>query len=197
MITIAVTGGMGAGKTETTKMLEALGAVAIHADQVAHTTYEPDGAAYDAVVEAFGSRVLDPNGLIVRHKLGAIVFGDPKQRQRLESIVWDKTREAISETLSRHEAEGCEVAVIEAAVLFEAGWESLADSVVTVEAPEEERVRRLRARSGLEESEIRKRISAQLTPAERSIRADYHISYEGNLHDLSNSVSSIWQTLMQ
>ena len=178
-------------------MLESLGAMAIHADQVAHMTYEPDGAAYDAVVEAFGSRVLDSDGLIVRQKLGAIVFGDPKQRERLESIVWNDTRRLISEILSRYEAEGCEVAVIEAAVLFEAGWESLADSVITVEASEEERIHRLRAHASLKESEIRERMAAQLTSAERIKRADYHISNEGNRDDLSEAVCRIWHELTQ
>ena len=195
MITIAVTGGMGAGKTETTKMLEARGAVVIHADQVAHQTYQPNGPAYDAVVERFGSQVLAGDGSVDRAKLGKIVFNDSEARKRLEAIVWHHTRVAISGLLTRHRADGKRVAVIEAAVLYEAAWDDLADYVVTVEASEDERVRRLLSRTSLAESEIRDRIASQLPSAERIARADYHISNDGDLRQLSQAVNSIWRAI--
>ena len=195
MITIAVTGGMGAGKTETTKMLGALGAAVIHADQVAHQTYQPDGPAYDSVVSAFGSQVLAQDGSVDRSKLGEVVFSDSNARKRLETIVWAHARKAMSELLKRHHAEGKRVAVIEAAVLYEAGWDALADDVVTVEASEEERVRRLLCRTELDSTDIRERMSAQLPPSERIARANYHISNDGDLSDLSEAVNSVWRAI--
>ena len=178
-------------------MLEALGAVAIHADQVAHQTYQPDGPAYDAVVETFGSQVLAGDGSIDRSKLGKIVFNDSEARKRLEEIVWCHTRIAISELLTRYRADGKRVAVIEAAVLYEAGWDDLADYVVTVEASEDERVRRLIRRTSLAESGIRDRIASQLPSTERIARADYHISNDGDLHQLSDAVNSTWRAITQ
>ena len=197
MITIAVTGGMGAGKTETTKMLEALGAVAIHADQVAHQTYQPKGPAYDAVVETIGSQVLAGDGSVDRSKLGDIVFNDSEARERLEEIVWHHTRRSITELLKRHRDDGEQVAVIEAAVLYEAAWDDLADYVVTVEASEDERIRRLLGRTNLAASEIRDRIASQLPSAERIARADYHISNDGDLRQLSDAVNSTWRAITQ
>lgn len=197
MITIAVTGGMGAGKTETTKMLGALGAAVIHADQVAHQTYHPNGPAYDSVVSAFGSQVLAQDGSVDRSKLGDLVFSHPSTRKRLEAIVWTHARKAMSELLKRHDAEGKRVAVVEAAVLYEAGWDALADYVVTVEASEEERIRRLLCRTELDVADIRERMSAQLPQSERIARADYHISNDGDLSDLSNAVNSIWRAITQ
>lgn len=197
MITIAVTGGMGAGKTETTKMLEALGAAVIHADQVAHQTYQPGGPAFDPVVATFGQQVLASDGSIDRSKLGNIVFNDADARSRLEAIVWDRTRQAISKLLTQHEADGSKVAILEAAVLYEAGWDNLVDCVVTVEASDEERVRRLLDRTGLTSTEIRERMLAQMPPSERIARADYHISNDGDLRQLSDAVNSIWRAITQ
>ena len=178
-------------------MLEALGAVVIHADLVAHQTYQPDGPAYDAVVETFGSQVLASDGSVDRYKLGDIVFNDSEARKRLEEIVWHHTRRSISELLKCHRDDGEQVAVIEAAVLYEAAWDDLADYVVTVEASEDERIQRLLGRTNLAASEIRDRIASQLPSAERIARADYHISNDGDLRQLSDAVNSTWRAITQ
>ena len=195
MITIAVTGGMGAGKTETTKIIESFGAVAIRADEVAHQTYEPNGPAYTPLVEAFGSQILAADGSIDRQTLGALAFGDPGNRKRLEDIVWGETKRSIASMLRQYRSAGIEVALIEAAILYEAGWDDLADVVVTVEAPESVRTRRIKSRTGLSETEIRKRFAAQLACDQRIQRADYHITNDGQLSDLSNAVRSVWNQI--
>ena len=197
MITIAVTGGMGAGKTETTKMLEVLGATVIRADELAHRSYAPGTIAHGEIVRVFGAAVLDPDGNVDRAKLGGIVFGDRRQRERLESIVWHETRRMMVESLARHYRSHERVVVIEAAVLFEAGWHDLADTVITVEAPEDIRVARLRSRTGLSEDEIRSRFAAQLSSTERIERADQVICNDGDLTQLNGYVSSIWRQLTQ
>lgn len=195
MITIAVTGGMGAGKTETTKIIESLGAVAIRADEVAHQTYEPNGPAYTPLVEAFGSQILAAGGSIDRQTLGALAFGEPGNRKRLEEIVWGETKRSIASMLRKYRSAGIEVALIEAAILYEAGWDDLADVVVTVEAPESVRTRRIKSRTGLSETEIRNRFAAQLACDQRIRRADYHITNDGQLSDLSNAVRSVWNQI--
>lgn len=193
MITIAVTGGMGAGKTEITKILEALGSVAIHADEVAHQTYEPDGPAYTRLVNAFGSQILSDNGCVDRQILGTLAFNDVGMRKRLEEIVWGETKRSIANLLGRYRSAGIKVAVIEAAVLFEAGWDDLADTVVTVEAPEAVRTRRVMSRTGMSETEIRKRFAAQHSCEQRIKRADFHITNDGQLDELSNAVHAVWK----
>lgn len=197
MITIAVTGGMGAGKTETTKILEAAGATVIRADEVAHQTYEQGGPAYRPLVEAFGPQILMPDGNINRQKLGAMAFGDPSLRKRLEEIVWSETKQLIADSQRRYRSAGIDVVVIEAAVLYEAAWDDLADVVVTVEASESIRTRRIELRTGLSSAEIRKRFAAQLTPTIRIARADYHIENNGQLNDLTDAVQAVWKLICQ
>lgn len=197
MITIAVTGGMGAGKTETTKIFESLGASVIHADEVAHRTYEPGGPAYVPLVDAFGSQVLTTDGGIDRQKLGVLAFSDPNLRRRLEAIVWSETKRAIADSIRRYRSDGIEVVLIEAAVLYEAGWEDLADLVVTVEASESIRAHRIELRTGLSAAEIRERFAAQLQPAERIARADHYITNDGQLSDLTDAVHAVWNQIHQ
>ena len=197
MITIAVTGGMGAGKTETTKILEALGAVAIHADEVAHQTYEPGAPAFAPLMDAFGSQILAGNGRIDRRILGALAFGDAGVRKRLEEIVWGETKRSIANLLGRYRSAGVAAVVIEAAVLYEAGWDDLADAVVTVEAPESVRKRRIKLRTGMSDVEIRKRFAAQLSCDQRIERADYHVNNDSELNDLSKAVHAVWKQAIQ
>jgi len=104
MLTIGLTGGIGSGKSTAAKILAEFGAPIIDADKVAHTTYAPDGgAAYDAVIAAFGNEIVAPDRTIDRKKLGAIVFGNPERLNKLTSIVWPATFKSIRAQLSDDE----------------------------------------------------------------------------------------------
>lgn len=192
MIVIGLTGGIGSGKSEVSRLLRERGAAVINADQVGHQAYAPHSETWREIVCAFGEQVLQENGEIDRRKLGGIVFADPAQRARLNAIMHPRMARMVSDQLDELRAKGCPAAVVEAAVLFEAGWDVLVDEVWTVDAPEEEVVARLQARNGLEPAEIRQRIAAQMPAAERAARAAAVLSNAGSRETLAAAVQELW-----
>ncbi len=135
MRVIGLTGGIAAGKSTIAQILAELGAVVIDADKVGHEAYRRGTEAWRALVAHFGDGILTPDGEIDRRKLGAIVFADPDQRKALQDIVWPRMKEMIRQRLAELRAAGVQVAVIEAAVLIEAGWTDLVDEVWVVQVP--------------------------------------------------------------
>ena len=87
MMVIGLTGGIGTGKSEVTRLLQMLGATVINADQVGHQAYKPDSESWCQVVAAFGEDILQPSREIDRKKLGAIVFSDPEQLVKLNAEI--------------------------------------------------------------------------------------------------------------
>ena len=192
MIVIGLTGGIGSGKSEVSRLLRERGAAVINADQVGHQAYAPHSETWREIVRAFGAQVLQEDGEIDRRRLGGIVFADPAQRARLNAIMHPRMARMVSDQLDELRAKGCPAAVVEAAVLFEAGWDALVDEVWTVDAPEEEVVARLQARNGLEPAEIRQRIAAQMPAAERAARAAAVIRNAGSRETLAATVKELW-----
>ena len=193
MLVIGLTGGIGTGKTEVSRLLQELGAEVINADQVGHEAYTPHSEAWEEVVKAFGDNILQENGEIDRRKLGSIVFADPENLATLNGIMHPRMAAIVREKLRGLETQGVEVAVVEAAVLFEASWDTLVNEVWTTESPEEFVVARLQERNGFEPDEIRKRIASQMSSDERFRRATEVVSNSGELPDLENTVKEIWE----
>ncbi len=193
MLVIGLTGGIGTGKTEVSRLLQELGAEVINADQVGHEAYTPHSEAWEEVVKAFGDNILQENGEIDRRKLGSIVFADPENLATLNGIMHPRMAAIVREKLRGLETQGVEVAVVEAAVLFEASWDTLVNEVWTTESPEKFVVARLQERNGYEPDEIRKRIASQMSSDERSRRATEVVSNSGELPDLENTVKEIWE----
>lgn len=174
-------------------MLQELGATVINADQVGHEAYIPHSEAWEEVVKAFGKDIVRESGEIDRRKLGAIVFSDPAQLSVLNGIMHPRMAAIVSEKLQGLAQSGVKVAVVEAAVLFEASWDSLVDEVWTTESPEDTVVVRLQERNGLAPEEIRKRIASQMSSTERSNRATEVVNNSGELADLESTVRAIWE----
>ena len=193
MITIAVTGGIGAGKSETVNILEKLGARTVSADLLGHAAYVRGTVAYDEMVEAFGDAIVGPDGEIDRKIVGDIVFRDETKLKTLESIVWDRIREMLEDVLAHNRAEQVAVTVIEAAVLFEAGWQNLADSVWTVEASYHQRLARIIEKTALGEGAVRDRMDAQLPPEIRVEKADEVICNDSDIAALEQRITELWE----
>ena len=193
MIVIGLTGGIGTGKTEVSGLLEKLGATIINADQVGHEAYTPHSEAWQEVVKAFGEDILQENGEVDRRKLGGIVFADPEQLTTLNGIMHPRMAAIVKEKLGVLENQGTNVVVVEAAVLFEAGWDTLVGEVWTTESLSEKVVERLQQRNGFAPEEIRKRIASQMPSEERARRADEVIKNDGELEDLENAVREVWK----
>ena len=190
---IGLTGGIAAGKSTVSKQLAALGAHVIDADRVGHRVLMRGGEAYPVVVAAFGAEVLDEAGEIVRARLGRQVFGDPARLADLNRFTHPpmaaRMRREIEEVRARPEPPP--FIVLDAAVLFEAGWDVLCDEVWTVSTAPERALGRLIARSRLAPDAARARIEAQLGNPEREARADRVIRNDGALEALAAAVDAL------
>ena len=193
MITIAVTGGIGAGKSETIDILRRLGASTVSADQLGHATYAQGTPGRDDMIKAFGEKIIGQDGEIDRQSVGAIVFNDETKRKTLESIVWHRIREMLEEEIRQNRDNDKDVTAIEAAVLFEAGWDDLADRVWTVESSYHQRLARIVKKTGMDEHAARKRMDAQIAPEIRTERADETIFNDGDLSALQQKVTKLWE----
>ena len=194
MLVIGLTGGIGTGKSEAARRMVSFGAALIDADMVGHEAYQPHAEAWERVVEAFGEGILQSNGEIDRRSLGAIVFSDPEQLARLNGIMHPLMASMVQEKIEALETEGTEVVVVEAALLFEAGWDSLVQEVWVTDASEEAVIHRLGQRNGMSEEEARKRLASQMSRTERLERADFVIDNSGDFADMFTAIDELWAT---
>src|SRR5208337_4680062 len=191
MLTIGLTGGIGSGKSTVAEILGGFGAPILDADKIAHTTYTPGGPAYDAVLAAFGGQIIAPDRTIDRKQLGSIVFGKPEQLQKLTSIVWPATYEAIRRKVIELRASGAKLPiVVEAAILIEANWQPLFDEIWLVRAPREQVVARIERQRGLKPAETEARIQAQLPDEQRAKHSSLVIENNGSLDELRDLLKS-------
>ena len=192
---IGLTGGIASGKSTVTRFFRDQGVPVIDADLLGHRTYEPGTDTFAAVVRAFGDELVAADGTIDRRVLGGKVFGKPDELKRLTDIVWPGIRRLATEELDSLRAAGNEVAVLEAAVMFEAGWEDLADEVWVVVVEPDHAVKRLAERNGLDPEAARARIASQLTNAERVAKADVVIENNGSFEALDARIREAWDEL--
>lgn len=193
MLKVGLTGGIGAGKSEVSRLLVAAGAVLIDADRIAREVVEPGTPGLAAVVEAFGREVLAPDGSLDRPKLGAVVFADAEQLAALNAIVHPLVG-ARSAELERA-ASGDAVVVHDVPLLAENGLAPLYDLVVVVDASPETQLDRLVRLRGMSEEDARARMAAQATREKRLEIADIVIDNDGPLEGLSERVGEVWAEL--
>jgi dephospho-CoA kinase len=192
MLVIGLTGSIGTGKSEAARQLEALGASIISADQVGHEAYTPQTEAWEQVVVAFGNGILQEDGEIDRRKLGALVFSDPEQLEKLNQIMHPRMARMVADQIEALRGEQVDVVVVEAALLFEAGWDSLVEEVWVTDSPEKVVIERLKLRNGMSEEEARKRMSSQMGRIERLERSDYVIENSGDMAALESAIKELW-----
>jgi dephospho-CoA kinase len=191
MLKIALTGGIAGGKSQAARYLADLGAHVIDADRVAHEAYAPGTQGFDEVVAAFGPDIVGPGGAIDRARLGARVFTDPAELARLTAIVWPHTRRLLAERIAEQEALGTPAVVLEAAVLYDAGWQDLVDEVWLIDSPRAAVLERLRER-GLEAPEAERRLAAQTDLARARRLATRVIDNDADLDALQRKVEEAW-----
>jgi dephospho-CoA kinase len=192
MLVIGLTGSIGTGKSEVARQLEILGASIISADQVGHEAYTPNTEAWEQVVAAFGDDILQDDKDIDRRKLGAIVFSDPSQLEKLNAIMHPRMARMVSDKIEVLCGQGVKVVVVEAALLFEAGWDTLVEEVWVTDTSEDIVVGRLKDRNGLSEEEAKKRINSQMDRAERIERSDFVIDNSSDMAGLEIAIKELW-----
>lgn len=197
MLRVGLTGGIGCGKTAVAAMLRDLGCHVIEADKVAHQLMQPGTPAFEEIVREFGARVVGPDGRIDRKALGAIVFEDSAKLQRLNRIVHPRVIEEQDRQLVEFErADRRGVAVVEAALLVEAGYHERLDRLVVVWCRPEQQRERLLAR-GMPAEEIEKRIAAQMPLEMKRRLANDQIDCSGSLDETRQQVQALVARLRQ
>ena len=192
MLKIGLTGGIGTGKSSVTEAFQSLGAAVINADLLGHDAYLPGTIGFEEVVTEFGQEIVGSDGQIDRKKLGPIVFSDSSKMDRLNEIMHPLIRDLIDERLVSLEATQNKVAVVEAAILIEAGWKSLFDEIWVVISDREEVINRLGVRNGLSREDAVKRIDSQMSNNERIEHGDVVVENTGSMEDLQTRVNSLW-----
>ncbi|NJQ02190.1 dephospho-CoA kinase [Streptomyces zingiberis] len=193
MLKVGLTGGIGAGKSEVSRLLAGHGAVIVDADRIAREVVEPGTPGLAAVVQEFGPRILTPGGTLDRARLGRLVFSDPERLRALNAIVHPLVG-ARSAELERA-APGDAVVVHDVPLLTENGLAPLYDLVVVVDAAPETQLGRLVRRRGMTEDEARSRMAAQATRDERLAVADLVIGNDGPIEALEPRVGEVWEEL--
>jgi dephospho-CoA kinase len=188
-LVIGLTGGIGSGKSAVADAFAALGAPVCDTDRLAHALSGPGEAGYEAIVAAFGSSFVRDDGTLDRAKLRAHVFADADARARLEALLHPPIRAAALGEVKRWRAP---YGLLVVPLLFErGGLLGVIDRVLVVDCPEDEQVRRVVRRSGLDEAAVRAIIATQLARGERLARADDVIDNGGPIDALAPQVARL------
>jgi dephospho-CoA kinase len=193
MLTVGLTGGIGAGKSEVSRLLVEHGAVLIDADRIAREVVAPGTPGLAAVIDAFGADILTADGSLDRPRLGSIVFADPEKLAVLNSIVHPLVG-ARSRELENAAAEDA-VVVHDVPLLTENALAPLYDVVIVVDASPETQLDRLVRLRGMTEEDARARMAAQATREQRREIADIVIDNDVPLDALKKRVAEVWDDL--
>jgi len=181
MLVVALTGGIGSGKSAVSRHLESLGVPVIDADRLARQLVAPGSPALTEIQATFGEHLVDDTGCLDRAALRGIVFDNPEQRRHLEAILHPRIRQAMQEWLSEQHAP---YAVLVIPLLFETGQTTLADRVLVVDCELARQIDRVSERDGLSELQIQQILDAQVDRETRLRGADDVIENNGSLEEL-------------
>lgn len=197
MLEVGLTGTVGAGKSTVGRHFESWGACRVDADRLAREAVAPGSRGLAEVREAFGEEVIDEEGALDREAMRWRAFADPDARRRLEAIVHPEVRRLMEERAEEARAGGCEVLVAEVPLLLEGGMEDDFDLVVVVDAPREQRRRRVEEERGLDR-ETFEAIEGAQWPAERKrSAADVVIVNDGTLDRLEAEARAVWEAIQR
>ena len=191
MLVVALTGGIGSGKSTVGQIFEDLGAVVTDSDQLARNVVERGTSGFDQIVAAFGDEVLK-NGELDRAVLAEVIFKDPSKRTQLEQITHPLIRRAFAKIVES--AQNDSIVINQIPLLVESKHDYKFDHVITVSATEEVRIQRLLMR-GLNLTQIKQRIGAQSTDAQREAISDTVITNNKDQSELLLEVEKVWELL--
>jgi len=193
MLRVGLTGGIGAGKSEVSRRLEAQGAILIDADAIAREVVEPGTPGLAAVAEAFGNDVLRPDGSLNRDLLGEIVFGEPAKLKQLNGIIHPLVGRRMAEL---EQGAGADAIVVhDVPLLAENDLAGGYDLVVVVDAPEYVQLERLTRQRGMSAGQAQARMSAQASRDKRLAIADLVVDNSGSLAELDRQTGDLWTEL--
>ena len=192
MFRVALTGGIGSGKSSAAEIFAALGAVVVDSDEIARKVLDRESVGFGEVVAVFGDQILAA-GEIDRKKLGQLVFSDPKERKKLEQITHPLIRKEF-ESIIKNLPENS-IVINQIPLLAESKYDYKFDYVIAISAPIEVRKNRLLER-GMKSYEIEQRLAAQASDADRAKIANEVIENAGDLSQLTTNVEKVWRKLL-
>jgi len=196
MLRVGLTGGLASGKSFVGHALAELGCYLIEADKLGHEVMLPGAEAYDAIIQEFGSGILDPSGQIDRRKLGALVWDHPERLEKLNSFVHPAVRARERRRFAEiAQADPHAIAVVEAAILVETGSYKSFDKLIVVTCTAEQQMERAMKRGSYSKEEVVSRLSRQLPLAEKVRVADYVIDTSGSKENTLEQVRAVYETL--
>jgi dephospho-CoA kinase len=196
MLRAGLTGSIAVGKSFVASVLLELGCHVLDADQTAREVVSPGTPGLRAVVEAFGAEVLRADGTLDRARLGALVFADERQRQRLNAILHPFIIAAQDQELRRWEAADPRgIGVIDAALMIESGGYKRFDKLIVVHCSPAAQLERLMARNGLTRGEAASRIAAQMPQEEKKRYADYLIDTSAGFEEARRQTALVYNAL--
>tara|TARA_B100000676_G_C17964207_1_gene779347 strand:- start:562 stop:1167 length:606 start_codon:yes stop_codon:yes gene_type:complete len=195
---IGLSGGIASGKSTVEKMLSALGANIVDADQLYHRLLQPEeqnpSPLTQRIVTLFPS-ALQADGTLDRKTLGSIVFQDENARKQLEALTHPEVARAFAEHVEASRKAGATHCIYSVPLLFEKGLEESFDATIVVWVPEEIQGKRLKLRDGLTNEEIESRLRAQMPLNQKRDKATWVIDNSGSLEATKKAVAEIWKHL--
>jgi dephospho-CoA kinase len=195
--TIGLTGGIAAGKSEVSRVLEALGVGIVDADKLAREVVQKGSTGLAEIVREFGAEVLDADGALDRQKLGTIVFGNDEARKKLQAITHPRIGALSAERATAVKASASPYVVYDAPLLVEVGAHKGLDALIVVAADDATQIARLLARDGMAHEEARQRIAAQLPLARKIEVADYVIHNDAGLAELRQRTLDVHRQVLE
>lgn len=193
---VALTGNIASGKSAVSRLFARRGATIIDADELAREAVEPGTPALAAIVARWGLGMLRSDGTLDRATLRRVVFSDADALRALNAIVHPQVEVLRNRAIHEARQAGAEIIVCDIPLLFEKGMQDAFDVVVLVDAPEEERLRRLMSTRDLPEAEAMAMMHAQAPSAQKRARADFVIDNNGTLDALEDRADAVWSALV-
>ena len=190
---IGLTGGIASGKSTVSAYLQEKGASIIDADAIAHELLAPGKPLYEAYRQHFGDKILLSDGQLDRRVIGKLVFSDPAEREWIDATAHPLIQHEICQRVRQYQAEKKSLIVLDVPLLFESGWDKMAEKVCLVYAEEKIQQERLMKRNGYGREEAAARIAAQMPLEEKKKRADCLIDNSGSLPSTLRQVNRLWK----
>ena len=192
---LGLTGGIATGKSTASEYFRTQGVPVVDTDKIAHELMEPGQASYKAIVNEFGSKILNEDKTINRKKLGEIVFNNPSRLNLLNDLTHPLIRKETFRQMKECQQNGSSLCVVDVPLLFESNWNKYVDKTLVIYTTPELELKHLMERDGLSYREAIKRINSQLPLKEKVKKADYTIENTATIDKLEKQLSELLQTL--
>jgi dephospho-CoA kinase len=192
---VAVTGGVGSGKSVVCSIFSEYGFVLVSSDELARQVVRTGFPAYQRIIAKFGKGVVLENGTLNRRKLREMIIEDPEAKRTLEEILHPEIIRMMDQRLSDAQKAGKSI-VVEIPLLFELNLEDRFDIIVTVSSPYENRIQRLVVRDRIKRCAAEKLIRTQMPENEKAKRSDIVIKNDGSMDQLKNKTRRICKKIL-